>query len=54
MLDVLENQVADVKDTMMNNIVKMHEREGKLEDLESRADILSEQTVSFCSQSVFS
>lgn len=46
MLKVIENQVAEVKDTMKDNIVKMHEREGKLEDLESRATVLSEQTVS--------
>lgn len=46
MLKVLENQVAEVKDTMTDNIEKMHEREGKLEDLESRATVLSEQTVS--------
>ena len=46
MLDVLEVQVADVRDTMRLNIEKMHEREGKLEDLESRADFLSTQAVS--------
>jgi hypothetical protein len=33
------------KDTMKDNIEKMHEREGKLEDLESRATGLSEQVV---------
>ncbi|XP_063444626.1 uncharacterized protein LOC134725057 [Mytilus trossulus] len=44
MLETLENQVSETKDIMSNNIIKMHEREGKLEDLESRAGILSEQT----------
>lgn len=44
MLKVLENQVTEVRDTMKNNIEKMKEREGKLEDLEARADILSGQT----------
>ena len=33
------------KDTMKDNIEKMHEREGKLEDLESRATRLSEQVI---------
>ena len=46
MLKVLENQVTEVKDTMKDNIEKMHEREGKLEDLEYRATELAEQTVS--------
>ena len=46
MLKVLENQVTEVKDTMKDNIEKMHEREGKLEDLESRANVLAEETVS--------
>ena len=46
MLKVIENQVTEVKDTMKDNIEKMHEREGKLEDLESRATELAEQTVS--------
>ena len=46
MLKVLENQVTEVKDTMKDNIEKMHEREGNLEDLESRATVLSEQVVS--------
>ena len=31
---------------MKDNIEKMHEREDKLEDLESRATVLSEQVVS--------
>lgn len=44
MLQTLENEVAQTKDIMKNNIVKMHERHGKLDDLESRADILAEQT----------
>ena len=44
MLKVLENQVTEVKDTMKDNIEKMHEREGKLEDLESRANVLAEET----------
>ena len=34
------------RDTMKDNIEKMHEREDKLEDLESRATVLSEQVVS--------
>ena len=46
MLKVLENQVAEVKDTMTDNIVKMQERGGNLDDLESRATVLSEETVS--------
>ena len=46
MLKVLENQVTEVKDTMKDNIETMHERKGNLEDLESRATELTEQTVS--------
>jgi hypothetical protein len=46
MLKVLKNQVTEVKDAMKDNVETLHEREGNLEDLESRATELEEQTVS--------
>ena len=44
MLKVLKNQVTEVKDAMKDNVETLHEREGNLEDLESRATELEEQT----------
>jgi gas vesicle protein len=42
MLKVLKNQVTEVKDAMKDNVETLHEREGNLEDLESRATELEE------------
>ena len=38
--------MTEVKDAMKDNVETLHEREGNLEDLESRATELEEQTVS--------